>query len=348
MATPLLYKGNICGTASGGGTHANGTVYELNFKSRLLTVLHSFIGAPDGADPIGGLVQDSIGNFYGVAYRGGANNFGTVFEQSLTGEFTLLHSFAGRPSEGIGPAGSLVLDPSGDLFGTTYNGGDTKGWGTVFEYSATVFTTLRTFDPGGALPRAGLHLQEGKLYGTTSGGYGTWYGMYGGTVFEVGVSKPLYTFTGGTEGAQPMGGLIGDSQGNLYGTTAAGGQGSFGLGNGVVFKVNSASGEETVLHTFTGPDGSTPAAGLAWDSQGNLYGTATLGGAYGHGTVFKLDSSGNFTTVHSFTGGSDGAKPYAGLAVDAKGNILGAASAGGSATAPGGYGTLFVISPGTT
>ena len=160
------------------------------------------------------------------------------------------------------------------------------------------------------------------LYGTTTGGYASFYGMYGGTVFEAGVETPLYTFTGGPDGGQPMGGLIGDNQGNLYGTTVAGGDGSFGLGHGVIFKLNIASGMETVLHTFTGPDGAAPAAALAWDSQHNIYGTTTLGGANGYGTVFKLDSSGNFTTLYSFTGGSDGA--------------------------PGGYGTLFVISPATT
>jgi uncharacterized repeat protein (TIGR03803 family) len=172
--------------------------------------------------------------------------------------------------------------------------------------------------------------------------------MYGGTVFEAGVETPLYTFTGGPDGGQPMGGLIGDNQGNLYGTTVAGGDGSFGLGHGVIFKLNIASGMETVLHTFTGPDGAAPAAALAWDSQHNMYGTTTLGGANGYGTVFKLDSSGNFTTLYSFTGGSDGATPFAGVVVDAQGNIWGAASTGGSAAAPGGYGTLFVISPATT
>lgn len=346
LPTPLLHNGNMYGTTSGGGAYANGTVYAVNFTSGLNTPLYSFTGTPDGAGPVGGLIQDSLGNFYGVAYRGGANNFGTVFELSPAGAFTLLHSFAGPPSEGNGPAGTLLFDRLGNLFGTTYAGGDTRKWGTVFEYSATgSLTTLRVFAPGGALPRAGLHLQGGVLYGTTIGGYATWYGMYGGTIFKVGVPTPLYTFTGGTDGAQPVGGLIGDSQGNLYGTASAGGDGNFGLGHGVVFKFNLASGVETVLHTFTGPDGAAPVAGLAWDSQHNMYGTTKLGGAHGYGTVFKLDSSGNFTTLYSFTGGSDGATPYAGVVVDGQGNIRGAASTGGSAAAPGGYGTLFVITP---
>lgn len=351
LATPLLHNGNMYGTTIGGGLYANGAVYAVNFTSGVNTPLYSFTGTPDGADPIGGLIQDSSGNFYGVAYRGGANNFGTVFELSPAGEFTLLHTLAGAPSEGNGPAGTLVSDGLGDVFGTTYAGGNTKKWGTVFKCSTTgSFTTLKTFGSPqsiGALPRAGLHLQGGALYGTTVGGYYAGYGMYGGTIFVVGVAMPLYTFKGGTDGAQPMGGLIGDSQGNLYGTTSSGGDGSFGLGHGVVFKFNPTSGAPpTTLHTFTGPDGATPAAGLAWDSQHNMYGTTTQGGAHGYGTVFKLDSSGNnFTTLYSFTGGADGATPYAGVVVDGQGNVRGAASTGGLVAAPGGYGTLFVISP---
>jgi len=191
-------------------------------------------------------------------------------------------------------------------------------------------------------PSAGLYYQNGILYGTTCGGGAH---QYGGTIFQVGVQSALYTFTGGADGSQPFGGLVGDGLGNLYGTTSAGGTGNFGIGNGVVFQFNPASGRETVLHTFTGPDGSSPAAGLARDAQGNLYGTTTLGGASGYGTVFKLDPSGNLTTLHNFTGGADGAKPYAGVIVDAQGNIWGAASVGGSAAAPAGYGTLFLITP---
>jgi uncharacterized repeat protein (TIGR03803 family) len=339
LATPTIYEGSVYGTTSGGGAYANGAVYALNFKTRVETVLHSFTGKPDGADPVAGLVQDSSGNFYGVAYRGGAENFGTMFEVTPAGAFTLLYSFSNPATEGCGPSGTLVMDASGNLYGTTYFGGaNNEGRGTAFEYSDSVYTTLKNFAPGGPLPRAGLHLQASKLYGTTSGDDNE---LVGGAVFEVGVVAPLYTFTGGPDGGQPLGALIGNSQGNLYGTTSAGGNGSFGSGNGVVFQVNIASGQETVLHTFTGsPDGSVPASALAWDALGNLYGTTTLGGAYGFGTVFELSPSGTMTILHSFTGGSDGATPYAGVEVDNAGNVWGAASSGGS-----GYGTLFVISP---
>ena len=306
LSTPILYNGTVYGTAAAGGTQGNGTVYGLVFKSRKEIVLHSFTGGPtDGGDPIGGLVQDSSGNFYGVAYKGGAKNDGTLFKLTPAGSFTLLHSFAGPPAEGIGPAGTLVFDPLGALFGTTYVGGKTTGWGTVFEYSAAgTFKTGQSFSPDGALPKAGLLYESGKLYGTTSGGDAH---QYGGTIYQVGVQTALYTFSGGADGSQPLGRLLGDGEGNVYGTTSAGGTGNFGLGWGVVFKYNLASGQETVLHTFTGPDGGVPAAGLTWDSQGNLYGTTTLGGAYGYGNVFEIDPAGNLTSLHDFTGGADGA-----------------------------------------
>ena len=345
MDTPILFNGNVYGTTEGGGAKAAGAVYELNFKSRHEVALHSFSGA-DGSGPIGGLVQGKNGNFYGAAYHGGGHNDGALFELTPAGQFTLLHSFAGPPTEGMGPAGTPVFDSLGDLFGTTYVGGASKGWGTVYEYTAAgVFETGQSFSPDGALPRAGLFFQAGKLYGTTCG---CGYLPYGGTIYEVGVQRALYTFSGGADGSQPLASLVGDGAGNLYGTTSAGGIGSFGAGAGVIFKFNLSTSELTVLHTFSGPDGAVPAAGLAWDAQGNLYGTTTLGGAHGYGNVFKLDSSGNLTSLHDFTGGADGASPYAGVLVDSKGNVWGAAAAGGSAAAPGGYGVIFIISPPTT
>jgi len=348
MATPTLYNGSVYGTTSGGGTALSGTVYQLNIKTHQESALHTFTG-PDGVGPVGGLVQDASGNFYGVAYRGGANNDGTLFELTPAGEFTLLHSFAGKsitPAEGIGPAGTPVFDPSGDLFGTTYVGGGTKGWGTVYEYSAAgAFETGQNFSPDGALPRAGLFYQGGKLFGTTCGCGGL---PYGGTIYAVGIQKALYTFTGGADGSQPLGSLVGDGKGNVYGTASSGGSGTFGAGYGVVFKFDLTTSQLTVLHTFTGPDGGIPASALTWDAEGNLYGTTTIGGAHGYGTVFKLDSAGSLTTIYGFKGGPDGATPYAGVLVDAMGNIWGATSAGGSAAAPGGFGTLFVISPPAT
>jgi len=345
FANLLLYQGVLYGTTSGGGAHNAGTVFQVNTTTHAETVLHSFVGGPtDGAAPFAGLILDSAGNFYGTTYSGGAHFFGTVFELPAGGGLTLLHSFKGPPTEGLGPAGTLVMDGAGDLYGTTYAGGSSVGWGTVFEITAGgTYKTGQSFSPDGALPRAGLILQDGKLYGTTYGGGAQ---IYGGTVFQVNVTPPLYTFTGGADGSQPLASLIGDGLGNLYGTASDGGSGPFGEGHGVIFEVNIAAGQETVLYTFSGPDGSTPSGALIRDTEGNLYGTTRLGGAFGYGTVFKLGASGGLTTLYSFTGGADGASPFAGLVSDGSGNLWGVTTAGGSAAALAGYGTVFAITAG--
>ncbi len=149
----------------------------------------------------------------------------------------------------------------------------------------------------------------------------------------------LYTFTGGTDGAYPNAfgfdtGLTRDKQGNLYGSTSSGGDlnGRCGAqqGCGVVFKLDRA-GKETALHTFTGPrDGSSPLGGLVRDEEGNLYDTTQYGGAFGFGAVFKLDCSGKEVALHDFTGGTDGAIPYAGVIRDLAGNLYGTAQYGGA------------------
>jgi uncharacterized repeat protein (TIGR03803 family) len=141
-----------------------------------------------------------------------------------------------------------------------------------------------------------------------------------------------YAFTG-TSGGLPTAALIQDAAGNLYGATSSGGSGF-----GVVFKLDTAN-QEIVLHVFTGPDGATPDGSLVLDGAGNLYGTTSSGGAYGLGTVFKLDTSGVETVLHSFTGNPDGAVPYAGLVMDASGNLYGTTEQGGAS----GCGTIFRI-----
>lgn len=177
---------------------------------------------------------------------------------------------------------------------------------------------------------------KGNLYGTASGG-----GTSGaGVVFKIasGNETALYTFTGGADGGTPLGNLILDSAGNLYGTTNVGGVD----GAGVVFKVDP-SGNETVLYTFTGgSDGGYPAwVVLALDSDGNLYGTTSGGGASNAGVVFKVNPSGHETVLYSFTGGVDGDSPYTGVVRDAGGNLYGATDFGGAS----GAGVVFEIKP---
>jgi uncharacterized repeat protein (TIGR03803 family) len=177
----------------------------------------------------------------------------------------------------------------------------------------------------GATPQAGVTLAPDGIYGIAGGGtanYGVVYKL--DTAFHYTV---LHYFTGGADGGLPVGGVIRDSAGNLYGATNRGGT----LGYGVVYKLDSA-GNYTVLYTFTGgADGGAPYAGVIRDSAGNLYGTTSSGGIGqegGYGVVYKLDSAGNYTVLHTFTGGADGWGPEAGVNRDSAGNLYGTTSDG--------------------
>jgi uncharacterized repeat protein (TIGR03803 family) len=148
--------------------------------------------------------------------------------------------------------------------------------------------------------------------------------------------RVLYGFTGGADGANPMGSLLMDKAGNLYGTTEIGGA----LGFGTVFKLD-ATGNETVLHSFTYFDGAVPYAGLVMDKTGNLYGTTAFGGPFDAGTAFKLGTSGEETVLYGFSGGTDGEDPEAGLVMDMAGNLYGTTYYGGAF----GFGTVFQVDP---
>jgi uncharacterized repeat protein (TIGR03803 family) len=320
-----------------------GTGAAQRAHAQTFTVLHSFSGGTnDGAYPYAGLVMDSSGNLYGTTYVGGGGSecfgvgCGTVFKLDISGALTVLHSFSG--SDGKYPYAGLVRDSSGNLYGTTLYGGSI-GYGTVFKLETSgPLTVLHSCDySDGANPYAGLvRDSSGNLYGTTVGGGPS---GDGGTVFKLdtsGTLTVLHNFSG-SDGAYPYAGLVIDSSGNLYGTTSQGGS----YGYGTVFKLDS-SGALTVLHNFSGSDGGYPQAGLVRDSSGNLYGTTTYaGGSFGYGTVFKLDTSGVLTVLHSFPSGTnDGAYPYGGLVMDSSGNLYGTTAIGGS----NGYGgTVFKL-----
>jgi uncharacterized repeat protein (TIGR03803 family) len=332
------------------------------------SVLHSFTNLADGANPLGSLIMDQAGNLYGTTLSGGCTAYGcgTVFQVDPAGNETILYNF-GRVSSGYDPGdpyAALVMDQAGNLYGTTRDGGQ-YGFGTVFELdTSSNFTVLHSFTLSeGADPYAGLVMdQAGNLYGTASGG-----GACGlcGTVFELDTSgnlTVLHNFTG-PDGISPYGGLVMDQAGNLYGTTGSGGSGACPVGPffapcGTVFKLDT-SGNLAVLHNFTGGDGAYPYAGLFMDNAGNLYGTTQAGGSGncggqfnigGCGTVFMLDASGNFTVLFSFTGiPGDGAYPYAGLIMDNAGNLYGTTQAGGPGACTGrnaaliGCGTVFEL-----
>ncbi|MGA2696824.1 MAG: choice-of-anchor tandem repeat GloVer-containing protein, partial [Terriglobales bacterium] len=240
------------------------------------------------------------------------------------------------------PAGSLAIDASGSVYGTTYLGG-TYGLGTVFKVdSSGNETVLYSFNPGvgdGYEPFSGLVRDAaGNLYGATLVG-----GTNGlGTVFEIntsGTETVIHNFPSNSQdGAEPWAGLVLDGKGNLYGTTYQGGADNYGT----VFKISRA-GTETVLYSFgPPPDGEGPTYGnnVIVDSAGNLYGMTASGGAYGLGTIYKIDANGNETVLHSFSG-PDGRAPYSGLAFDPAGNLYGTTSAGGAY----GGGVIFRITP---
>jgi uncharacterized repeat protein (TIGR03803 family) len=287
--------GNLYGTADRGGNlacgsgYGCGTVFELDATGNL-TVLHTFTGGTDGANPDGGVVRDAAGNLYGTTYDGGsASNGGTVFKLDAASNETVLYRFAGK-ADGKAPLAGMIRDAAGNLFGTTTVGGTRYfGSGTVFKVNTTgKETVLHTFIPNGlvdgAFPYAGLVPVGEDLYGTTSGGGTSEFG----TVFKLdkaGNETVLYNFAGGTDGRYPQNsGVIRDAAGNLYGTTENGGDSN---DDGTVFMLDS-TGKQTLLHTFNGADGSRPMAGVIRDAAGNLYGTTYQGGAFGYGTVFRI------------------------------------------------------------
>jgi uncharacterized repeat protein (TIGR03803 family) len=329
-------------------------------------VLYNFTGGADGKFPdYGALIWDAKGNLYGTTAAGGADRAGVVFKLSSKNKETVLYSFTGGPDGGT-PWAGLVMDAKGNLYGTTTNGGVRDCYngsfcGVVFKVSSKgKETVLRAFTGAdGNTPVAPLIFDAiGNLYGTTTyGGTGDGSGCGGvqyhcGVVFKVsgkGKETVLYSFTGGTDGANPTSGLIMDAKGNFYGTTKNGGMSGCGAGCGVVFKVSS-KGKETVLYSFTGgTDGANPRGGVIMDAKGNLYGTTEYGGdvsGCGCGTVFSLDTTGKETVLYTFRGEADGGYPLEGLIFDAEGNLYGTTLYGGDVSACGGNGcgTVFKVS----
>ena len=378
--------GNIFGTGAFGSTENIGTIFELKpsaNKGWTESTIYQFLSV-DGDDPNGDLIADSSGNLYGVAEGAGANSQsggGVVFRLSPqpgdTWQYAILYDFsllAGSGGVGAGPVAptGIIFDSSGNLYGTTGFGGVYGGYGdgTVFKLSPTASgpwteTTLYQFGAvkgDGSNPLGGVIFDaSGNLYGTTS--YGGPHGD--GTVFELSPQSngtwqetQLYAFNAGTnnvgpDGDEPRAGLTWDQEGNLYGTTVAGGN----YGDGTIFKLSpngNGTWTESVIHAFSGSDGENPVARLIFDSAGNLYGTAEYGGPvlYASGVVFRLTPNGStwtYTTLYTFTGvDGDGAEPMSDLTFDSAGNLYGTTYDGGLMTCTfeiAGCGTLFKLAP---
>jgi uncharacterized repeat protein (TIGR03803 family) len=362
-----------------------GTLFKVTVAG-ILTTVYSFCAeanCADGLYPHAGVIRASDGNFYGTT-QGLSDgtcqpSCGTVFKIDHRGKLTTLYNFCPQTGcpDGNWPIAGLLEATDGDFYGTTYAGGSSHfcpypiGCGTIFRITrGGNFTTLYSFCQqagclDGRMPWTTLvQGEDGNVYGVTAAGGNA---SDAGTFFKLvpsGELTTLYSFcsTGGKtclDGSTPVG-LMQARDGNFYGTTQFGGVGDFGkyqVSPGTLFRM-SPQGELTTLYTFcrqTGcPDGLEPAAGVIEASDGNFYGTLSLGGAFqnnfctalGCGAVFKVTQSGDFTTLHTFcenSGCPDGAWPLSGLIQDRKGVLYGTASGGVDATQ---WGTIFMLSTG--
>lgn len=342
---------------------------------------YKFRGVPNGANPNGGLVSDGAGDFYGVS-GGGRSSLGAVFKVSRnqSGQWTeaVIYSFTGG-ADGEEPQGNLTIDTAGNLYGTATAGG-IMPWGTVFRLTPNqngewTETTLYNFqnELDGAEPSSGVVFDaEGDLFGTASTG-GICSTYCGGTIFELipgqddtWTETTVYDFLTGTDGWRPNG-LVFDASGNLYGTTARGGNVRNGgpcgdQGCGTVFEVSpsqNGSWSKTILYAFNfSLDGAYPSSGVSFDSAGDLYGETAVGGSFacpgsGCGVIYKLTpqlgGGWMFSVAHTFNGlnGSKGNGPIGGLTFDTAGNAYGATQGGGNAQCNLGYGCgiLFKLTP---
>ena len=328
-------SGNLYGTTAGGGAYGYGTVFEIAAGTNAITTLASF-DLYDGVQPLAGVTLDGSGNLYGATPSGGANNDGTIFEIAKgSNTITALASFNG--ADGGFPEGSLILDSSGNLYGTTANGG-AGGYGAVFEIArgSNSITTLASFnDTNGDLPKAGLILDgSGNLYGTAFAGGAN----DDGTIFEIASGSNAITDLASfniPSGIRPLAGLALDNSGNFYGTTWEGGAAD----DGTVFELPKGSNTITALASFDGFDGTQPQDSLILDRGGNLYGTTYEGGADGDGTVFEIASGSNTITTLATFDGSNGALSQAGLTLDGNGDLYGTTQSGGADRA----GTVFEL-----
>jgi len=336
--------GVLYGTTNSGGSAGAGVVFKVDGACQE-TVLYAFTGGNDGGYPDSGVTLAPDGNIFGTTDGGGAAQSGVVFKVDVSGHETVLHTFARGPEGNQPYLAGVILDPEGNLYGTTsFNGAG--GDGAVYELdksgNASAVYAFPGNEGGQYLYNEGVLLgADGHLYGTTQ--YGGRHGvgvLYG--LDEAGAETVLHTFdlfeVSGY--GQPTGTIVRDSAGNFYGTTFIG-QAAVGFGYGVVFKVDPA-GHATVLHNFRdAADGGNPYGGVILDPTGNLYGTASGGGAANNGVVFKIDTSNHETALYTFTGGADGGGPLGSLIRDSAGNLYGTTSGGGTSNA----GVVFKVDP---
>jgi len=371
-ALTLDGAGNLYGAAAEGGIKncpapnnaGCGTVFELQNSNWNFKTLYQFQSRTDGWSPNSPLTLDASGNLYGTTLDGGIEGGGgTVFAlrricgglscNQVVWSKTVLYRFTS--CDGSGTNGGLVFDISGNLYGTTIEYCE-QHTGEAYELSPAQnlngtwnMTRQYVFNgpPDGRWPEGPLVFdQAGNLYGSTLGGGNSDLGtVYRLTVARNGWSEcAVYNFTGGADGRKPVGNVIFDASGNLYGVTNGDWQPSG------VFELPPAGcsgGTANPLFNFLPEQGASLASGLVMDSAGNLYGAAPLGGKYGYGSVYKLTLTGmewSYSPVYDFTGGTDGASPQGPLVLDAN-HLYGSAAAGGRSNCNFGIGcgTVWMI-----
>ncbi len=357
-------NGMLFGTTSQGGTTNQGTVFTINLNGDGYQVLKSFMGTPaDGSQPRAALVQGTDSLLYGTTYAGGTSNLGTVFYLNQNGSgYQVIKNFVG--TNGANPSAPLVLATNGVFYGTTLNGG-TFGKGCVFQInpSGSGFQIVKDYQSdnqdGGQPSAPVIQASDGILYGTTTfGGVGSrGSGTGQGTAFALNLNGEGYTVIwnfseGGGDGVNAYASLVEATNGWLYSTTQNGGK----YGQGTVFKMMKDGNGYTLLKSFAGtnlnpalPDGASPMGTLIQGTDGALYGTTSLdytaqvglaGLAFGNGTLFKLNLDGSgYQILKRFTGGTNGANPYAGLIQATNGALYGTTQSGGTA----GGGLIFKI-----
>lgn len=354
--------GNLYGTTFSGGTSFGnncslwggcGTIFKITPTGKQTTLFNFGLTSTDGQNPYSTVAV--VGNaLYGTTIYGGVDGNGTVFKLDSTGHETILHSFTGG-TDGKYPDAGVVPDSAGNIYGAAQQGGnladcDGGGCGTIFKIANDgSFTALYSFTGGadGASPTTTMiRDSQGNLYGVgESGGTGPCVGGCG-VVFKMnssGNETVLYSFNGPpNDGQEPVGPLVRDAAGNLYGTTTFGGPHNAGI----VYKVDP-NGNETVLYSFAqwpAPGGQYPDGALLLDKQGNLYGGTSTGGQFALGALFKLTQSGELTVLHYFSGGpNDGGEPDGALTPDGRGGVLGTGAIGGTGSCPVGCGIVFQL-----
>ena len=351
-----LNDGILYGTFYGNPFSGGGGVYQVTRQGDIwVTTPIYFFAGKDGWEAAANVAFSPDGHLYSTTWQGGANNDGTVFRLVPSSSFCkiakcfpwkqdALHSFQNSVDGRYPLFGNIVFDPTGNIYGTNIGGGPSDG-GLVYQlqpagdnWTSSVLYSFKG-NPDGRVPYGGVvRDNSGNLFGTTAfGGSGEWGTIYKLT-YIVGVGwkeTVIYTFQNTTDGQAPVASLVLDASGNLYGSTTKGGSPS--AGGGTIFELSPSGDSWTfqTLYTFSrdkvyncGPFGA-----LAMDSAGNLYGTTSCNGATNQGNVFKLTNTGHgwtYTSLHDFTGGSDGAMPLSNVIIDMDGTLYGTASLGGS------------------